>query len=58
MNRVFVPANCIVRLRSTLKINDADYDGVANTVDDNSMPVLMARTRVNCGLAGRHGQGW
>jgi hypothetical protein len=57
MNRVFVPANCIVRLRSTLKINDADYDGVANTVDDNSMPVLIARGRCNSGDGGRHASG-
>jgi hypothetical protein len=57
MNRIFVPANCVVRLRSTLKINDADYDGVANTVDDNSMPVLIARGRCNSGMFGKHASG-
>jgi len=57
MNRIFIPANCVVRLRSTLKINDADYDGVANTVDDNSMPVLIARGRCNSGMFGKHASG-
>ena len=57
MNKLIVPANTVVKIRSVLKINDVKYDGNSNTVDDNSMPVLMARSRVNCGLAGRHGQG-
>jgi len=57
MNKLIVPANTVVKIRSVLKINDLKYNGESNTVDDNSMPVLMARTRVNCGLAGRHGQG-
>ena len=57
MNRIFVPANCVVRLRSTLKINDADYDGVANSVESNSMPVLIARGRCNSGDGGRHASG-
>ena len=57
MTKILVPANCVVKIKSTLKINDADYDGAANTVSDNAMPVLMARSRVNCGFAGRHGQG-
>jgi len=57
MNKIIVPANCVVKIRSTLKINDEKYNGSSNTVDDNSMPVLMARTRVNSGFGGRHGQG-
>ena len=57
MNKLIVPANTVVKIRSVLKINDKRYDGGSNTVDDNSMPILMARSRVNCGLAGRHGQG-
>jgi hypothetical protein len=57
MNKLIVPANTVVKIRSVLKINDLKYDGGSNTVNDNSMPVLMARSRVNCGLAGRHGQG-
>ena len=57
MNKIVVPANCVVKIRSTLKINDLKYNGSSNTVDDNSMPVLMARTRVNSGFGGRHGQG-
>ena len=57
MNRIFVPANCVVRLRSTLKINDADYDSVANTVQDTAMPVLIARGRCNSGMFGKHASG-
>ena len=57
MNRIFVPANCVVRLRSTLKINDTNYDGVADTIDDNSMPVLIARGRCNAGMFGKHASG-
>ena len=57
MARIFVPANTVVKLRSRLKINDADYDGVANTVDNNSMPVLIARSITNSGFGGRHNAG-
>jgi len=57
MNRIFVPANCAVRLRSTLKINNTNYDGVADTIDDNSMPVLIARGRCNSGMFGKHASG-
>jgi len=57
MNRIFVPANCVVRLRSTLKINNTNYDGVADTIDDNSMPVLIARGRCNSGMFGKHASG-
>ena len=47
---IFVPAHTVVNLRSRLKINDADYDGVANDVADGSMPVLIARSIQNSGL--------
>jgi hypothetical protein len=57
MASIFVPAHTVVKLRSRLKINDADYDGVANTVADGSMPVLIARSIQNSGLGGRHNAG-
>ena len=57
MNKLIVPANTVVKIRSVLKINDLKYNGDSNAVNNNSMPVLMARSRINCGLAGRHGQG-
>ena len=57
MASIFVPAHTVVNLRSRLKINDADYDGVANTVADSSMPVLIARSIQNSGFGGRHNAG-
>ena len=57
MASIFVPAHTVVKLRSRLKINDADYDGVANTVADGSMPVLIARSIQNSGFGGRHNEG-
>jgi len=57
MASIFVPAHTVVKLRSRLKINDADYDGVANDVADSSMPVLIARSIQNSGLGGRHNAG-
>ena len=57
MSRIFVPANTVVKLRSTVKVNTAEYDGFANTVDSNSYPVLVARARRNSGFGGRHHAG-
>ena len=57
MSRIFVPANTPVKLRSTVKINDARYAGDADTVDDNSLPVLIARARRNSFYGGRHHAG-
>ena len=57
MSRIFVPANTVVNLRSTVKVNNANYDKVADTIDDNSYPVLVARARRNSGYGGRHHAG-
>ena len=57
MNRIFVPANTAVRLRSKLKINEFQYDGGAETIPTNGMPCLIARGRCNSGMFGRHGYG-
>ena len=57
MSAIFVPANTVVKLRSTVKVNTAEYDGFANTVDSNSYPVLVARARRNSGFGGRHHAG-
>ena len=55
--RLWVPANATVRLRSTVKVNSTRYDGTADTVDSLSLPVLVARPRRNSGLGGRHSEG-
>ena len=57
MARIFVPANTPVKLRSTVKVNDARYAGDADGVDDNSLPVLIARARRNSMFGGRHHAG-
>lgn len=57
MSRIFVPANTTVKLRSTVKINDARYNGGSDTVDNNSLPVLIARARRNSFYGGRHHAG-
>lgn len=57
MCRIFVPANTPVKLRSTVRVNDARYAGDADTVDDNSLPVLIARARRNSMFGGRHHAG-
>ena len=57
MSRIFVPANTVVNLKSTVRVNDANYDKVADTIDDNSYPVLVARGRRNSGFGGRHHAG-
>ena len=57
MSRIFVPANTVVKLKSTVKVNDKQYDGDSDTVDDNSYPVLTARARRNSGYGGRHHAG-
>jgi len=57
MSRIFVPANTVVNLKSTVRVNETRYDGVADTVDSNSYPVLIARTRRNSGYGGRHHAG-
>jgi len=55
--RLWVPANTVVKLKSVAKVNSAQYDGGADTIDDNSYPVLIARPRRNSGLGGRHRAG-
>ena len=57
MSRIFVPANTVVNLRSTVRVNEKQYDDDSDTVDDNSYPVLVARKRRNSGLGGRHHAG-
>jgi hypothetical protein len=57
MSRIFVPANTVVNLRSTVRVNEKNYDDVSDTIDDNSYPVLVARKRRNSGLGGRHHAG-
>jgi len=57
MARIFVPANTPVKLRSTVKVNSTQYDGGSDTVDDNSLPVLIARARRNSMYGGRHHAG-
>ena len=55
--RIFVPANTAVKVRATIRINDRQYNGGSDTVSENSIPVLTARSRHNSGLAGRHASG-
>lgn len=57
MNRIFVPAATTVNLRSKVFVNLLAYDGATNTVDDNSLPVLIARSKHNSGFGGRHSSG-
>tara|TARA_R100000278_G_scaffold47198_1_gene40907 strand:- start:168 stop:1022 length:855 start_codon:yes stop_codon:yes gene_type:complete len=57
MSAIFVPANTVVKLRSTIKVNMAEYDGASNTVNDTSFPVLVARARRNSMFGGRHHAG-
>jgi len=57
MCRIFVPANTVVNLRSTVRVNDVNYDKVADTIDNNSYPVLVARARRNSAYGGRHHAG-
>ena len=57
MSRIYVPANTTVMLRSRLKVNEADYDGSANSLDSNSIPVLQARSVAMSGYAGGHASG-
>ena len=56
-SRIFVPANTAVKVRATIRINDRQYNGGSDTVSENSIPVLTARSRHNSGLAGRHASG-
>ena len=57
MVRIFVPANTPVKLRSTVKVNSFAYNGGSDTIDDNSLPVLIARARRNSMYGGRHHAG-
>tara|TARA_R100000081_G_scaffold91137_2_gene68139 strand:- start:186 stop:776 length:591 start_codon:yes stop_codon:yes gene_type:complete len=57
MSRLFVPANTVVKLKSTVFVNETQLNGTADTINDNSLPVLIARGRQNSGYAGRHASG-
>ena len=57
MSRIFVPANTVVKLKSTVFVNETQLNGNADTIDNNSLPVLIARGRQNSGYAGRHASG-
>ena len=57
MSRIFVPANTVVKLKSTVRVNEAQYNEAADTVDNNSYPVLVARARRNSAYGGRHHAG-
>ncbi len=45
MSRIFVPANTVVKLKSTVFVNETQLNGTADTIDNNSLPVLIARGR-------------
>jgi len=55
--RLWVPANTVVKLKSVLKINSLQYDDGVDAVDSNSCPVLIARPRRNSAFGGRHRAG-
>ena len=37
-----VPANCIVKIKSTIRINETEWDGTSRGLDDSSPPYLIA----------------
>jgi fructose-specific component phosphotransferase system IIB-like protein len=37
-----VPANCIVKIKSVIKINETEWDGTNRGIDDSSPPYLIA----------------
>tara|TARA_R100000900_G_scaffold104027_1_gene80722 strand:+ start:132 stop:2927 length:2796 start_codon:yes stop_codon:yes gene_type:complete len=37
-----IPANCIVKIKSTIKINETEWDGTGRGLDDSSPPYLIA----------------
>jgi hypothetical protein len=39
---VQIPANCIVKIKSVIKINETEWDGTVRGLDDSSPPYLIA----------------
>ena len=39
---IHIPANCIVKIKSVIKINETEWDGTGRGVDDSSPPYLIA----------------
>jgi len=39
---IHIPANCIVKIKSVIKINETEWDGTSRGVDDSSPPYLIA----------------
>tara|TARA_R110001592_G_scaffold273413_1_gene540314 strand:- start:411 stop:3203 length:2793 start_codon:yes stop_codon:yes gene_type:complete len=37
-----IPANCIVKIKSVIKINETEWDGTVRSLDDSSPPYLIA----------------
>jgi len=37
-----IPANCIVKIKSVIKINETEWDGTGRALDDSSPPYLIA----------------
>tara|TARA_R100000234_G_scaffold29362_1_gene16999 strand:- start:1872 stop:4649 length:2778 start_codon:yes stop_codon:yes gene_type:complete len=56
-SRIYVPANTAVKIRALVRVNDKTYNGGTDTVDDNSLPVLIARSAHMSALMGRHNSG-
>jgi len=42
MGLLQVPANCLVKIKSTIKINETEWDGTSRGVDSSSPPYIVA----------------
>jgi hypothetical protein len=42
MGVIQIPANCTVKIKSTIKINETEWDGTARGVDSSSPPYIVA----------------